>query len=58
MIWTIAETAKLHGVEPLRFLQEYLQACAEQGGKPPHGEALACFRFWLRPALQQGEDTC
>ena len=57
VIWTIAETAKLHGVEPLRFLEEYLGACAEQGGKPPYGEALARFRFWLRPALQQGEDT-
>lgn len=57
VVWTIAETAKLHGVEPLRFLEEYLGACAEQGGKPPQGEGLARFRFWLRPALQQGEDT-
>lgn len=57
VIWTIAETAKKHGVEPLHFLEEYLQACAEQGGKPPPGEALARFRFWLRPAVHQGEDT-
>jgi len=57
VIWTIAETATLHGVEPLHFLQEYLQACAEQRGKPPQGEALARFRFWLKPAGQQGEDT-
>lgn len=57
MIWTIAGTARLHGVEPLRFLQEYLGACAEQGGKPPQGEALARFHFWLVPAGEEGENT-
>ncbi|MHB8332852.1 MAG: IS66 family transposase [Candidatus Dormibacteria bacterium] len=57
VVWTIAATANLHGIEPLHFLQEYLGVCAEQGGKPPQGEALARFRFWLKPAVPQGEDT-
>ena len=55
--FTIAEMARKNGVEPLHFLEDYLQACAEQGGKPPCGEALAPFRFWLGPAVQQGENT-
>jgi transposase len=55
--FTIAETAKKNGVDPLHFLQEYLGACAEQGGKPPQGEALARFRCWLKPPARQGDDT-
>jgi hypothetical protein len=55
--FTIAETARKNGVDPLHFLQEYLGACAEQGGKPPQGEALARFRCWLKPAARQGENT-
>ena len=55
--FSIAETAKKNGVEPLHFLQEYLGACAEQGGKPLQGEALARFRCWLKPAVRQGDDT-
>ncbi|EQD80325.1 IS66 family element, transposase, partial [mine drainage metagenome] len=55
--FTIAETAKKNGVEPLHFLQDYLEACAELGGKPPQGEALARFRCWLKPVVRQGEDT-
>ena len=57
IVWTIDATAKKHGVEPLRFLEEYLQACAAQDGKPLSGEALARFRFWLKPAAHQGDDT-
>ena len=55
--FTIAETAKKNGVDPLHFLQEYLGACAEQGGKPPQDEALARFRCWLKPVVRQEEDT-
>ena len=55
--FTIAETARKNGVDPLHFLQEYLGVCAEHGGKPPQGEALARFRCWLKPAARQGENT-
>lgn len=33
--WTLLGTAAMAGWEPRRYLLDYLQACAEAGGKPP-----------------------
>lgn len=50
-VWTITATAELHHQEPLTYLNDYLNACAEAGGKPPEGQALQRFLLWtLKPA--------
>lgn len=46
-VWTITATAERNNREPLTYLNEYLQACATAGGKPPEGEALQRFLPWL-----------
>ena len=46
-VWTITATAERHGLEPLTYLTDYLNACANAGGKPPDGEALNRFLPWL-----------
>ena len=45
-VWTLTATAERNGLEPLTYLTEYLQACAE-AGKAPHGQALHRFLPWL-----------
>jgi len=46
-VWTITATAERHGLEPLTYLTEYLNACADAGGRPPDGKALNRFLPWL-----------
>jgi transposase len=46
-VWTITATAERNNREPLTYLNQYLQACATSGGKPPEGEALQRFLPWL-----------
>ena len=46
-VWTITATAERNHREPLTFLTAYLNACAEAGGRPPHGTALEQHHPWL-----------
>jgi transposase len=46
-VWTITATAERNHREPLTYLNDYLQACALAGGKPPEGQALQRFLPWL-----------
>jgi transposase len=46
-VWTITATAERNGREPLAYLTEYLQTCAEAAGKTPEGQALQRFLPWL-----------
>jgi transposase len=46
-IWTLAATAERGGLEPLTYLTDYLNTCAQTGGKPLAGEALDRFLPWL-----------
>ena len=46
-VWTITATAERHGLEPLTYLTDYLNACAQAGGKPLDGQALDPFLPWL-----------
>ena len=46
-VWTITATAERHGLEPLTYLTEYLNICAQTGGKPPQGQVLEEFLPWL-----------
>jgi len=46
-VWTITATAERNQREPLTYLNQYLQACAHNGGKPPEGQALQRFLPWL-----------
>jgi len=46
-VWTLAATAERHGLEPLTYLADYLNACAKTGGKPLDGEDLDRFLPWL-----------
>jgi transposase len=46
-VWTITATAERNQREPLTYLNNYLQACAHNGGKPPEGDALQRFLPWL-----------
>jgi transposase len=34
-VWTITATAERHSLEPLTYLTDYLNACAQADGKPP-----------------------
>jgi transposase len=47
-IWTITATAERNHHEPLTYLNDYLNACALNNGKPPEGEALQRFLPWNR----------
>ena len=46
-VWTLTATAERNGHEPLASLTDYLDACAEAGGRPPDGTALERFFVWL-----------
>lgn len=46
-VWTITATAERNQREPLTYLNDYLQACAHNSGKPPEGQALQRFLPWL-----------
>jgi len=46
-VWTVTGTAERNGREPLAYLTDYLNACAEAGGRPPGGPALERFLVWL-----------
>jgi transposase len=46
-VWTITATAERNHREPLTFLTDYLNACAQAGSKPPNGQALEQFFTWL-----------
>ena len=44
--WTILGTARIAGLNPRAYLEAYLQACADGGGRPPAGQALAALLPW------------
>ncbi|HCU94667.1 MAG TPA: IS66 family transposase [Actinobacteria bacterium] len=44
--WTILGTARISGHNPRAYLDTYLRACAEAGGKPPAGQALEALLPW------------
>ncbi|MGH9301903.1 MAG: IS66 family transposase [Acidimicrobiales bacterium] len=44
--WTILATAAQNHLNPLSYLEAYLQACAEGGGKAPEGPAMERFMPW------------
>lgn len=46
-VWTLTATAERHGLEPLTYLTDYLNACANNGGKPLTGQALDRYLPWL-----------
>ena len=52
MIWSLAETARQHGQNPLAVFTRYLEACAIAGGAPLADPALAPFRFWEAAASE------
>ncbi|HEY2831961.1 MAG TPA: transposase [Sporichthyaceae bacterium] len=45
-VWTITATAERAGLNPLAYLNAYLNQCAQAGGKPPTGAALHRFLPW------------
>jgi hypothetical protein len=45
-VWTIAATVERNHREPLAYLTDYLDTCAQAGGKPPEGAALDRFLPW------------
>lgn len=47
MVWTIAATAERNHREPLAYLTDYLNTCAQAGGKPPEDAALDRFLPWI-----------
>ncbi|MCC6978112.1 MAG: IS66 family transposase [Candidatus Melainabacteria bacterium] len=49
-MFTLCQTLKLNNIEPQKFLTEYLQACADNNGKPPAN--VARFMPWNRPPPQ------
>lgn len=46
MLWSTLATAERNGCNPLTYLIAYLQACAENGGRPLEGDALQRFLPW------------
>jgi transposase len=44
VLFTIIQTALLNGLNPQRYLQTYLEACARNGGRPPRD--LEAFLPW------------
>jgi transposase len=57
--WTITATAAQSGLNPLTYLADYLQACADNDAQPPQDEALQRFLPWAAsPAdLTRWRDT-
>jgi transposase len=45
-VWTITATAERNHREPLAYLTEYLNACADAGSQAPEGQALQQFLPW------------
>ena len=52
-IWSIQNTCELHRLDPLRYLTEYLTACAAKGGKPLEGSELDRFLPWMMSPEQR-----
>ena len=46
MLWSILATVAHNGLNPLTYLTAYLQACADNGGRPLEGPALQRFLPW------------
>ncbi len=46
MLWTILATADRNELNPLTYLTAYLQACADNGGRPLSGSELDRFLPW------------
>jgi transposase len=44
--WTITATAERAGLNPLTYLQAYLDQCAQAGSRAPTGQALTRFLPW------------
>jgi hypothetical protein len=44
--WTITAAAAMARISPLACLRDYLDACAQAGGRAPEGPALARFFPW------------
>jgi transposase len=44
--WTITATAERSGLNPLAYLQAYLDQCAQAGSRAPTGQALTRFLPW------------
>jgi transposase len=44
--WTITATAERAGLNPLAYLQAYLDQCAQAGSRAPTGQALTRFLPW------------
>lgn len=55
-VWTFAETARQHGLDPLAEVTRYFEACAAAGGQPPPRDARTAFHFW-GPTAPTQEDT-
>jgi transposase len=53
MLWSILATAVLNGFNPLTYLTAYLQACADNGGRPLTGDVLARFLPWQASAADR-----
>jgi transposase len=45
-LWSVLATAERNGLNPLSYLTAYFQACADHGGNPLEGQALARFLPW------------
>ena len=45
-VWTITATAERAGLNPLAYLQAYLDQCAQAGSRAPTGQALTRFLPW------------
>ena len=50
MLWSILASAERNGLNPLTYLIAYLQACADNGGRPPEGAVLQRFLPWAASA--------
>ena len=50
MLWSILATAERNGLNPLTYLISYLQACADNGGRPLQAAALQRFLPWAASA--------
>ncbi len=56
-VWTITATAERNHREPLAYLTEYLNACADAGSKPPEGQAFQRLLPWTPdPSDTTGSD--
>jgi transposase len=49
ILFSIFATLEKNGINPEKWLESYLAACAEAGGEPPEGEELEAFLPWSLP---------